>query len=307
MKRVLKKYLKRSLRYLFESGQRLGLDILPRHFYSEIPDIVELKKDGLWKRPFSMVGLNGVETNAQLAFVESCCAPHLVERQKQENFYLDACQANGEPGFGPIEADFLFCFIVSRRPKKIIQIGCGVSTAVVIRASEEAGYQPEIIAIDPYPTDFLRKLNGNGRIQLIEKKAQEVDLRLLTNLGEDGFLFVDSTHCIRPGSEVTRIILEALPGLKKGSWVHFHDIYFPYDYSRSVLKEDLFFWRESVLLHAFLAGNAHYTIRAALSLLHYFGPSELGRFLPNYRPAMNDQGLEASEGHFPSSLYLQVI
>ena len=34
---------KRVLRKVFEAGQHLGFDILPRHFYSEIPDIRVLR------------------------------------------------------------------------------------------------------------------------------------------------------------------------------------------------------------------------------------------------------------------------
>jgi hypothetical protein len=41
--RSLKNSSKMLLRSVFEAGQRLGVDILPRHFYSEIPDIHALK------------------------------------------------------------------------------------------------------------------------------------------------------------------------------------------------------------------------------------------------------------------------
>ena len=43
-------------------------------------------------------------------------------------------------------------------------------------------------------------------------------------------LFIDSTHAVKPGSEVNRLILDILPRLKSGVCVHFHDIYFSYDY-----------------------------------------------------------------------------
>ena len=37
-------------------------------------------------------------------------------------------------------------------------------------------------------------------IQLIRARAQDVPLATLTDLGDDGFLFVDSTHTVKPGS-----------------------------------------------------------------------------------------------------------
>ena len=143
-------------------------------------------------------------------------------------------------------------------------------------------------------------------MQLIPEKAEAVAMETLTDLGEGGFLFVDSTHTVKPGSEVNRLILEVLPRLAPGSWVHFHDIYFPYDYQRGLLDDELFFCNETPLLHAFLINNASVTIRASLSMLHHADPERLRRSLPNYCPARNDHGLRVSDGDFPASIYLEV-
>lgn len=309
LKRKLKNLSKQSLRSLFEVGQGFGFNILPRHFYSEIPDIKELKQEDYWQQPHSMVGVNGKEIETQLAFVKECCSEALQQRQKQGDIYSHACAENGELGFGPIEADFLYCFIYSKRPKRVVQVGCGVSTAVMMLASQEAGYELEIVCIDPYPTDFLKKSEQLGKLTLISEKAQKVPLSTMTDLGDNGLLFIDSTHTVKPGSEVNRLILEVLPILKQGSYVHFHDIYFPYDYKRDVLSKELFFSNESTLLHAFLVNNHNYLIKASLSMLHYTESDELQRLLPNYKPGANQLGLEVADqqGHFPSSTYLQVI
>jgi hypothetical protein len=92
-----------------------------------------------------------------------------------------------------------------------------------------------------------------------------------------------------------------------GAFVHFHDIYFPYDYPRTLMS-DVVFPGESTLLHAFLIANEKYEIAAALSMLHYARPKELGELIPRYRPQRNDQGLAAErQGHFPSAIYLRVV
>src|SRR5262249_10249875 len=129
---------------------------------------------------------------------------------------------------------------------------------------------------------------------------------VLTNLGDEGFLFVDSTHTVKPGSEVNRLILEILPRLEGGDWVHFHDIYFPYDYQRGLLYDELFFSNETALIHALLINNPTPAVRAALRMLHYGAPDRLRRSLPGSSPAPNDEGLRAGAGHFPASAYLQV-
>lgn len=280
------------------------MDLLPHHFYSEIPDIAELKKNRTWKEPFSLIGVDGADLKQQLEFVRECCELW-VDDQKTAHPYAHACSKNGAPGFGPIEADFLHCFIRSQKPGRIVQVGCGVSTAVILSAAKAAGYRPEIVCVEPYPNSFLLDSDRSGEIKLVAKKAENLGLDIFLELGKNGLLFVDSTHTVKPGSEVSRLILEILPRLRKMSWVHFHDIYFPYDYSRRLLTEDVFFPHESVLLHAFLVNNRKFTIKACLSMLHYSKSSELGLFFPNYKPSQNDHGLEISKGHFPSSIYLQ--
>jgi len=307
MKRNLKDLGKLGLRKMFEMGQRIGINVLPCHFYSEIPNIRELKTEDHWKKPSSMIGIRGAEIETQFDFARECCNEELIDRQRKKDIYDYACRKNGDSGYGSIEADFLYCFIYNKKPKKIVQVGCGVSTAVILLAAEEAGYSPEIICIDPYPTQFLVRLQKEKIIKLIAQKAQLVSIETMTDLGNQGFLFVDSTHTVKPGSEVNKLILEILPRLKKGGWVHFHDIYFPFDYSRHILTTELFFQNETALLHGFLINNCKYSLKVALSMLHYANPEELKKLLPNYSPAGNQFGLNTSRGHFPSSAYLEVV
>ncbi len=305
----LRRRLKSSLHAFFVLGQRLGWDILPRHFYSSIPDIRGLARNESWKRPSSMTGIAGADIESQLSFFRECCLPPLPERLRQGSIHEYACQENGASGYGETEADFLYCFITTKRPKKIVQVGCGISTAVILLAAKEANYQPQVICIDPFPTQYITRTAENKLIELIQKPAQEVDIDLLTNLHAGDLLFVDSTHTVRPGSEVNRIILEVLPRLPSGSFVHFHDIYFPYDYQSDVLST-FFFWGESTLLHAFLIDNRRYSIAVSLSMLHHACPQEMRLLLPNYDPAVMHHGLHRTAerlGHFPSATYLSVL
>jgi hypothetical protein len=307
MKRTLKNMVKSMLRRTFVLGQRMGVDVLPRHFYSEIPAIHGLRKGSRWRKPFSMVGVGGADCRDQLAFVQATCPEALVARLGELNLHEQACRRNGEAGFGVVETDFLFCFVATHRPPRIVQIGCGLSTAVCLLAAKEVSYRPEIICIEPYPNAFLRKAGQNGEIRLIERKVEEADFDITGQLATGDLFFVDSTHTLGPAGEVTRIILELLPLLPAGAWVHFHDILFPYDYPRRLLSSELFFGHESALLLAFLTYNRRFAIAASLSMLHYACADELKQALPNYRPAGNDHGLQTAPGHFPSSTYLKVL
>lgn len=299
--------LKRIFRKAFEIGQHLGFDILPRHFYSEIPDIRVLRKETQWKRPFSMAGVNGAEAASQLTLLKACCSALVVETLEKRNIHHEAAERNGEDGFGAMESDLLFAFVATKKPKQIFQIGCGVSTAVCLFAAEFAGYEPEIICVEPFPNSFLLKAAEAGKIRLIGQKAQALDLGEIERLDSNVLFFVDSTHTLGPAGECSRIILEMLPRLKTGAYAHFHDVVFPYDYGRDILSSALFFWHESVLLHAFLAYNSRFRILCSMSMLHHAAASEMASYLPNYIPDENDDGIPKGKGHFPSSIYLEVV
>jgi hypothetical protein len=116
---------------------------------------------------------------------------------------------------------------------------------------------------------------------------------------------VDSSHTLRPGSEVIRLICEVMPRLPDGQWAHFHDIFFPYDYRPILLEEGVFQFRESTLLHAFLVENRRWAISVSMSMLHHGAPDELRAMIPSYQPMPMRDGLRAGEGHFPASTYLR--
>ena len=307
--RRLRNAVKRGLYQGFRVGQYCGLDILPRHFYSTVPDHRELHRRPYWRTPMSMVGVQGTDVESQLRFVAECYTPVVRDRLAKFDVHGYAASENGEMGYGPVEAAFLYGFIFTRRPPRVVQVGAGVSTAVVLRAAQDAGYAVEVTCVDPFPTGYLTRLAGERKIKLLAEPAQEIDLEVLTGVGEGDLFFVDSTHTVKVGSEVNRIVLEVLPRLVVGTSVHFHDIFFPYDYGRSLLLESLSFNGESTLLHAFLACNPRYTISAAMSMLHYAAPERLREIIPSYQPQANDAGLMTANapGHFPSAAYLRVV
>lgn len=309
LSRKLKEAAKGFWRFALEQGQKLGVSITPHHFYSDIPDFRELRRESHWKRPYSFHGVQGADMPSQLAFVRDCCTPFL-DRLRQGGIHAHACAENGEPGYGPAEAAFLYAFIRRHKPARIVQVGSGVSTAVIRLAAKDENYSPTITCVDPYPTPYQVRMNDAGHIRLVAEKAQVVDLSVLTDMGESGFFFVDSTHTLRPGSEVTRMILEVLPRLPKSTWVHFHDIWWPYDYRPNILSDALFFWHETVLLAAFMSCNPRYAIQASLNMLHTASPAtrdELRGLLVDYRPASTEAGLATSEGDYPSSVILRAV
>ena len=309
MKRKIRNYFSKIVYAAFVQIQKAGINILPSHFYSSVPDISSLKKEDYWRLPLSFTGVKGREIEEQAEFIQEICKPEILNDVNKKEINADAIRENGSyDGYGIIEADFLYCFIRKIQPKKIIQIGCGVSTSIILTAAKDSGYTPNIICVEPYPTNFLLKLSKQNKITLLAERAQLTDLNVLTDLNENDLLFVDSTHTVKPGSEVNRVILEVLPRLKPNVWIHFHDIYFPYDYRRNILDGDVFFWGESTLLHAFLINNANVQINVSLSMMHYEKPEVLSKYFARYKPQNNNYGLKAKGGeHFPCSIFLKTL
>lgn len=307
--RSLKNALKHLAQILFERLQGWGIILLPYHFYTQIPNISDLKKDPYWKKPNSLFGINGADPAEQLRFAQDCVDEKLAAELPAMYIYEKAIQENGEDaGYGPIEADFLYCFVRRHQPRKVVQVGCGVSSSLILQAAKDAGYAVDLVCVEPYPMPFLINADREGRLRLIQEKAQKVDMEVFTSLQPGDMLFIDSTHTVKVGSEVNRIILEVLPRVPAGVFVHFHDIYFPYDYRRDTLTGDIFFWSETTLLYAFLLNNPKYTIRTAMSILHYEYPAALKSMFPGYDPQSNSDGLAGNTGkHFPCSIFLQTL
>jgi len=295
---------KRQLRRVFEIGQRFGIDILPRHFYSEIPDIRILKSTTPWRAARSMRGIRG-SIEEQASWTDECTNAY---RAKLKNFEIhkNALRVNGSSeGYGEVEADFLYCFLRAKRPLEIVQVGCGVSTAVCLQAAIDEGYTPRITCIEPYPTDFLKRESEAGRIDLVAKKIEDASTECIELLKSCDLFFVDSSHTLGPAGEVNLVILELLPRLTAGTFVHFHDIFFPYDYDPSTLSTALFFQHETALLYAFLVENSRFEIAASLSMLHHTRLDLMLQYFPDMGPQQFDGGLCRNPGQFPTSICLR--
>jgi predicted O-methyltransferase YrrM len=213
------------------------------------------------------------------------------------------------PGFGYIEAQCLHGVLRFLKPRRLIEVGSGISTSCAMRAiglNAEQGSNAKITCIEPHPSDFLCEAERTQSIELIKSPVQILDPDSFLELGAGDFLFIDSTHAIKPGGDVLYLYLQVLPKLKPGAIVHTHDIYFPYVYQPDLLKS-LFQWSETALLQALLTHNSQLSVLFCLSQLHHDAPDVLGEVFPEYVRQSLDDGLTdaTSSGHFPASIYLQ--
>jgi hypothetical protein len=206
-------------------------------------------------------------------------------------------------GYGEVEAHFLHCAIRHLKPRRIIEVGSGVSTFFSLNAldvnSRSGGTPATMICIEPYPSPKLCDLVRQRQVTLYEKQVQDVDPQLFEQLEEGDILFIDSSHVGKLDSDVYFLLLRVLPRLKKGVVVHLHDIPLPYltcPPSHRMFGSSLF-WNEAAFLQAFLTWNPVFEVLACQSYLHYHHPESIKKIAHIYDPAT----------HFPSSLWMQRV
>ncbi len=164
--------------------------------------------------------------------------------------------------YGPSDAAVYRAMLHHLSPARIIEVGSGYSTAIALDESDAGGLSElEITCIEPYPDRLLGLLQaGDGsRITLLRQRVQDAGLGIYKRLGADDLLFIDSTHVVKAGSDVVWLMLHVLPHLAPGVVVHLHDVFWPFEYPATWLREHRD-WTEIYLLHAFLVGNASWEI-----------------------------------------------
>lgn len=306
---MVRRIRQNAWRTLFEQGQRFGVNISRDHFYSNIPNIAQLKATTHWRKPRSMLGIAGADSQHQLATLKAWAGPHLEEIRKA-NPHLAAIAANGHGGYGSTDGDALYAFIRANNPRRTIQIGCGVSTHIIQSAQQASRSQPQpqLICVEPYPNRYLREQASARTIELLDKPAEKLPHDFYAQLDAGDLLFIDSTHALRPGGEVNELLCEILPALRPGVFVHLHDITFPYDYPPDLLRGRVVFWYETTLLYALLVHNPRLRIEASLAMLHHSHPRELEGLLPTFKAATLVDGLRVDgQGFCPGAIYLRTL
>lgn len=173
--------------------------------------------------------------------------------------------------FSYSDAIFLYSFLRKFRPKKIIEIGSGFSSAVMLDTIDVFFSQrPEITFIEPYPERLISLFKDSDREQtiLIDKKLQEVPTDALFALESGDLLFIDTSHVVKCGSDMQLLMFEILPRLQPGVFVHFHDVFYPFDYPSEWLTEGRY-WNENYFLRAFLSYNSEWSIRFFNTYVHF--------------------------------------
>jgi hypothetical protein len=136
--------------------------------------------------------------------------------------------------------------------------------------------------IEPNPASFLSLIKPADldRIQLVSTPLQEVDPGTFRSLSANDILFIDSSHVSKAGSDVNYLLFEVLPELQSGVYVHFHDIFYPFEYPQHWICDLGISWNEAYLLRAFLQYNQSFRIALFINYLSRFHSDQLQAVMP---------------------------
>ncbi len=250
----------RILWRVIRSGNLLFLRLPPGHFYNPLPDMAELRaRRAQLFRPRSHIPGVDLAPDAQWSRAEAL-AP-LAPAQ----FPMGPRYVPGPPNdtFPPGDAQVLAALLRHTRPARVIEIGAGYSTAVMLDTADHTpDWSPHFTLIEPYPQRIRRLLRPQDadRVTLMEAFVQDVPLETFDQLQAGDVLFIDSSHVVRIGSDVAFLLFEVIPRLKPGVLVHFHDIFWPFEYPEAWIFEKGRAWNEAYVLRAFLMFNAAYAL-----------------------------------------------
>jgi predicted O-methyltransferase YrrM len=145
------------------------------------------------------------------------------------------------------------------RPRRIIEVGSGFSTAVMLDACDELSLHPNITCIEPYPERLKSLLRTTDKVEIIDSAVQKVPQTLFQELGRGDILFIDSTHVMKSGSDVHYELFEILPTLQPGVVIHFHDLPYPFEYPLKWVFDQNYSWNEAYAVRAFLMYNRQFS------------------------------------------------
>lgn len=242
----------------------------PGHYYSPIinkNEIIEREKQ-IWDSTKNVDEID-FNVNTQLELINKFAAyyhdlpfedlPNVKYRYYYNNdFYLFT------------DAIILYSFLRHFRPSNVIEIGSGFSSALMLDVNNLfLNNTTHLTFIEPFTerlNGLLRNDDKNSAV-IIEKFIQDVDIEIFKKLLKDDILFVDSTHVSKTGSDLNCILFDILPLLSSGVIIHFHDIFFNFEYPKDWVLGGRN-WNEDYLLRAFLMNNNKYEILFFNDFMH---------------------------------------
>ena len=235
------------------------------HFYSPIVNPAEVKD--YWEASISQKAddLSGVDVDLSAMYKfwaanrDAMLASNFPDEPTSSHRYF-----SNDGRYPKGDALVLLAMMNSAKPKRIIEIGSGFSSAVMLDVADQLDLAHfHLTCIDPF-ADRLRGLlrpRDHDHVTILERKVQTVPVKMFSILEANDILFIDSSHVLKTGSDVHYELFHILPVVQRGVLIHFHDIQFPFEYPRQWVFDKRWSWNEIYAVRAFLMYNTQFAIR----------------------------------------------
>jgi predicted O-methyltransferase YrrM len=284
---------------LLALGRKLAswrvLRIRNGHYYSPVPSLKELSRDAPRIFDRSRRSLAGIDLNEehQLSLVREFAAfygdqPFPETPRDGIRYFFD------NYWYGAADALFLYSMMRRVRPRRIVEVGSGFSSAVMLDTNErflDRSARLTFVEPDSVRLRKLLKPDDETSVTIVEQPVQHVAPGIVDSLAAGDFLFIDSSHVSKAGSDVNHILFELLPRIAPGVLVHFHDILYPFEYPRDWFELGIS-WNEPYVLRAFLQYNSQFRIVFWNDFVMTFHHEILRKLMPlcTIRPAFGVGG-----------------
>lgn len=284
------KKLKEEKQYLLSSIQekecllkKYKTWVPPGHYYSPIPDVHEIRQreNNIFNDSFNKI--DGLDLNEEeqvelygklQEFYNEL--PFLGSKKEDLRYYFE------NDFFLYTDAIILYSMMRYLKPRRIIEIGSGYSSCVMLDINERF-FNNSILCtfIEPDPQRLFSLIEESDKnnINLRQSNLQDIDEEIFLDLSEGDILFIDSTHVSKTNSDVNLIFSKILPNLKKGVYIHFHDIFYPFEYPKEWVYQGRA-WNEAYILKAFLQYNDNFKIKFFNSFFGKFYSDKLAKYTP---------------------------
>jgi predicted O-methyltransferase YrrM len=254
----------------------------PGHFYSPIPSLEEVRSreaELFGPPPPSLPGID-LRGEQQIALIKELARfydelPFPRTQSPDSRYWFENW------AYSYADAIFLYSMLRHLKPRRVIEVGSGFSSAAMLDTAERWLPETSFTFIDPDTStlDALLRPGDRERVKIIRAKLQDVPLTTFDTLEANDILFIDSTHVSKTGSDVNRILFDIVPRLAPGVHVHFHDVFYPFEYPKEWVYEGRA-WNEDYILRAFLEFNDAFDIVLFGTWLGRFHRELLAELMP---------------------------
>lgn len=156
------------------------------HYYSPIPnheEVLEYIESSKWA-PAELLDIT-LNKESQFALLKEyqefySDLPFSEQQSPSCRYYYD------QKFFCYADAIFLYCFLRKTKPRRIVEVGSGFSSAVILDTLDQnSQQQTEITFVEPYPDRLMSilKPRDKEKTRILATKVQETPMDIFMELG----------------------------------------------------------------------------------------------------------------------------